>query len=221
MPLTLEQHDRLSRYLDLLIDANQTMNLTAITDRAQAELLHVADALTLLPFLPAGPHRLADVGSGGGVPGIPLAIARPDAHVLLIESTKKKAAFLRKAVEALELANVEVSDDRAEDVGRSARRESFDAVVARAVGPLERLAEYCLPLVKQGGRLMAMKGARAAEELPAATRAIRILGGDAPQVVPIDLPGTSAHVIVRIEKRGRTDARYPRPPSIAKGRPIT
>src|SRR3954451_24731421 len=89
--LSPAQHQLLARYLDLLLAANETMNLTRITDRAAAELHHVADSLTLLPFLPKGPHLLADVGTGGGVPGIPLAIARPDAQVLLIESTKKKA----------------------------------------------------------------------------------------------------------------------------------
>src|SRR5438045_9491609 len=93
MALIEPQHHALAPYLGLLLDANQRMNLTRITDRAAAEVQHVGDALTLLPFLPGRAHRLADVGSGGGVPGIPLAIARPEARVLLIESTKKKAAF--------------------------------------------------------------------------------------------------------------------------------
>ena len=87
------QHDRLSRYLDLLLETNATMNLTRITDRAAAEVQHVGDALTVLLLLPSGKITLADVGTGGGVPGIPLAIARPDVEILLIESTKKKAAF--------------------------------------------------------------------------------------------------------------------------------
>src|SRR4051812_498931 len=107
--LSSDQHALLGRCLDLLLAANETMNLTRITDRAAAEVHHVADALTLLPFLPPGPHSLADVGTGGGVPGIPLAVARPDAQVLLVESTKKKAAFLRSAVEQLGLANVKVT----------------------------------------------------------------------------------------------------------------
>src|SRR3954462_12692058 len=107
---TQKQHSLLARYLDLLLDANQRMNLTRITDRAAAEVQHVGDALTLLPHLPPAPLRLADVGSGGGVPGIPLAVARPDASVVLIESTKKKAAFLVTAVRELGLSNVTVSD---------------------------------------------------------------------------------------------------------------
>lgn len=218
--LSPDQSAQLSRYLDLLFAANQTMNLTRIVDRAEAERLHVADALTLLPFLPKGVHRLADVGSGGGVPGIPLAIARPDAALLLIESTKKKAAFLRQTIAELGLGNVTVSDQRAEEVGRSNQRETFDVAVARAVGTLDWLAEYCLPLVRKGGRVLAMKGPRVVEEIPGAKKAIKFLGGGEPQIHPVELPGADGHVIVIIPKVGWTDPRYPRPPSLAKNRPI-
>src|SRR3954451_1106157 len=101
--LSADQIARLSRYLDLLLEANQRMNLTRIADRAAAEVQHVGDALTVLPFLPKGTHELADVGSGGGVPGIPLAIARPDTRVTLLESTRKKANFLQEVVTKLSL----------------------------------------------------------------------------------------------------------------------
>ena len=215
------QHAQLTRYLDLLFEANARMNLTRITDRAQAELQHVADALTLLPHLPPDAHRLADVGSGGGVPGIPLAIARPDVTVLLIESTKKKAAFLKSAAASLKLKNVSVSEWRAEDVAHSNSRESFDVAVARAVATMDWLAEWCLPLVKKGGRMLAMKGPKVAEERPAAAKAIKLLGGGPPIVHPVDLPGTEHRVIVEIPKVGKTDARYPRPATSAKGKPIT
>jgi 16S rRNA (guanine527-N7)-methyltransferase len=128
---------QLSKYLDLLLAANETMNLTRITDRLAAEVQHVGDALTVLPFLPKAGHSLADVGTGGGVPGIPLAIARPDVRVALIEATKKKAAFLQTAVDALGLTNVRVVAERAEDAAAvSGRRESFDVVVARAVATM-------------------------------------------------------------------------------------
>jgi 16S rRNA (guanine527-N7)-methyltransferase len=146
LSLSEAQLASLARYLDLLLAGNESMNLTRIIDRAAAEVQHVADALTLLPFLPAGPFRLADVGSGGGVPGIPLAIARPDAQVLLIESTRKKANFLRQTVAGLGLANVRVTEERAEDIaevkGRDARqfREGFDIAVARAVATMVWLA---------------------------------------------------------------------------------
>ena len=207
--LSQSQHALLSRYLDLLLEANETMNLTRIDDRAQAEVGHVGDALTLLPHLPQGPHRLADVGSGGGVPGIPLAIARPDATVTLIESTQKKAAFLTRTADALGLANVRTRAERAETAARTSLRDSFDVVVARAVGPMDVLAELCLPLVKPGGRLLAMKGARIVDELPAAQRAIHQLSGGGAVVHRVQLPGTDSHVIVEVRKKGRTDDRYP------------
>ena len=220
--LSDEQLSRLSRYLDLLLAANETMNLTRITDRAAAEVRHVGDALTVLPYLPAGPCRLADVGSGGGVPGIPLAVARPDARVWLIESTKKKAAFLRDAAAALGLSNVTVSEERAEDVGQvdSDLRETFDVAVARAVATTAWLAEWCLPLVKVGGKALAMKGQKAAEELPLAVGAIKLLGGGKQVVHPVELPGTEHQVIVEIPKRGRTPPRFPRPATSAKGKPL-
>jgi 16S rRNA (guanine527-N7)-methyltransferase len=222
LTLSDPQHALLSRYLDLLLEANARMNLTGITDRAAAEVQHVGDAFTLLPHLPKEAHRLADVGTGGGVPGIPLAIARPDASVVLIESTKKKAAFLKSAVEALGLTNVSVTDLRAEDAGQSpAHRETYDVATARAVATLDWLAEWCLPLVKpKAGKVLAMKGARAAEEVPAAARAIKYLNGGDPVVHPADLPGSEHRVIVEIPKRGRTDPRYPRNATFAKGRPL-
>ena len=222
LALSGEQHARLGRYLDLLLEANTRMNLTRITDRAAAEVRHVGDALTLLTLLPTGAHRLADVGTGGGVPGIPLAIARPDAQVVLIESTKKKASFLTSAAEALGLTKVTVVDARAEDAGQSPTlRETFDVATARAVATLDWLAEWCLPLVKpKTGKVLAMKGARAAEELSAAVRAIKFLNGGEPIVHPVDLPGSEHRVIVEIPKRGRTDPRYPRPATVAKGKAL-
>src|SRR5690606_31444047 len=133
---------------------------------------------------------LADIGSGGGVPGIPVAIARPDAQVMLIESTKKKAAFLRECARELGLANVTVRDERAEEVGHSELRETFDVVTARAVGELVWLVEWGLPLVRKGGSMLAMKGQRVNEELPAAYKAIRALNGGEAEIHPVELPGT-------------------------------
>lgn len=216
--LSEPQHALLGRYLDVLLAANATMNLTRITDRAQAELLHVGGALTLLSQLPAGPHALADIGSGGGVPGIPLAIVRPDARVLLVESTKKKAAYLRRAVEALGLANVEVSDHRVEDVGRGSGRGRFDVVTARAVALLPWLVEWAVPMLKKGGVLLAMKGERAAAEVESSRRARRLLLAGPPTIVPAPLPGNDGHVIVRLAKEGPTGVGYPRSPTDAKGK---
>ena len=223
IPLTDEQHGLLHRYLDLLIEANQRMNLTRITDRAAAELNHVGDALTLLPLLPTliG-TKVADVGTGGGVPGIPLAIALPNVRVTLIESTKKKAAFLTEAVAKLGLGNVNVLASRAEEAGApdAATRESFDVAIARAVATMDWLAEWCLPLVKKGGKMLAMKGPKVNDELPVAKKAIQLCGGGEPVVHAVDLPGTEHRVIVEIQKAGRTDKRFPRDPTVAKGKAL-
>ena len=198
--LSPEQLASLHRYLDLLLEANASMNLTRIVDRSVAEVQHIGDALTLLPFVPAGPIRIADVGSGGGVPGIVLAIARPDAAVCLIESTQKKARFLQTATDELKLSNVEVLSERAEAAGRSDRRETFNVVTARAVAVMDQLAQWCLPLVRTGGKLLAMKGQRVQEELPKARKTISFLGGGKVTIHPVQLPGVDHHVIVEIHK---------------------
>jgi 16S rRNA (guanine527-N7)-methyltransferase len=196
------------------------MNLTRVADRDEAMSKHIADAMTVLPFIEADAKRLADVGSGGGVPGIPIAIARPELHVVLIESTRKKAVFLRDVARELGLLNVTVDDRRAEIVGRSEARESFDVVVVRAVATLDWLAEWCLPLVRPGGVMLAMKGPKVADEMPVATRVIGRVGGGKPVVHPVELAGTTGHVVVEIPKLKKTDPGYPRDPTVAKGKPL-
>ncbi|MDP9173450.1 MAG: 16S rRNA (guanine(527)-N(7))-methyltransferase RsmG [Planctomycetota bacterium] len=208
--LSDHQHAQLRKYLQLLFTANERMNLTRITEPAAAELLHIADALTLLPQLPPGPHRLADVGSGGGVPGIVLAIARPNASVMLIESTQKKAVFLFEAARDLGLANVTVEPIRAEAAGLNDMRETFDVAVARAVAKMNWLVEWLLPLVKPGGVMLAMKGQKAREELPEAASAIAKLGGGPALSIDANLAGQDHHVIIRIPKLRPTHPRFPR-----------
>jgi 16S rRNA (guanine527-N7)-methyltransferase len=211
---------KINQYLDLLFAANERMNLTRISDRASAELLHVGDALTLLPFLPKGECTIADVGSGGGVPGVLLAIARPDARVTLIEATRKKAAFLSTLPEGLGSPNLFIEAFRVEEVGGGLLRETFDVAVARAVATLNWLAEWMLPLVKKGGWMLAMKGPRVVEELPSGQKAMTMLGGGIAEILPADLKGNPGHVIVKVQKRSRTPSRYPRAASVAKGQAI-
>ncbi len=194
---------KLAEFLELLLAANQSMNLTRIADPAQAEIQHIGDALTLLPFLPPGPASLADIGSGGGVPGIPLAIVRPDLSVTLIESTRKKAAFLQSAAHRLHLKNLTVLAERAEAIARLSPRPAFEVVVARALAGMGQLAEWCLPLVAPGGKLLAMKGPKIAEELPQAQKTIRRLGGVKVQVHPVQLPGTEGRVVVEVHKKAK------------------
>jgi len=220
VPLSEAQDAKLERYLELLVLANQRMNLTRITDLAAARVQHIGDALTLLPHLPPNLQKLADVGSGGGVPGIPLAIVLPGVSVTLIESTRKKAVMLGDLAMRLELDNVTVLAERAEDVGLSPLRETFDVAVARAVATLDWLGEWCLPLVKKGGVMLAMKGPRVTDELPAAKKVFHHLGGGAAKVSPVELPGATGLVIVNIPKIAKTEMRYPRPATSAKGKAL-
>lgn len=162
---------RLGDYLGRLLAMNELMNLTAIKDPAEAWTRHAFDALTLLPLLAdlkAG-ARLVDVGSGGGVPAIPIAIARPDLKLTLVESTQKKAAFLTAVAKALGLGNVSVRAQRAELLGMAELRGVFDVATARAVGRIAMLTPLTAPLVKPGGRVLLVKGQRADEELEEAT----------------------------------------------------
>jgi len=174
------------------------MNLTRIDSPDAAAVQHVADALTLLPYLPPRPHRLADAGSGGGVPGIPLAIVRSDVRVTLIEATGKKARFLEQTARELRLTNIQVVNARLEDA--AGLREAFDVVVARALAPMDKLARWCLPLVRVGGALLAMKGPRAHGELAGAARTIARLGGRPAVLHPVDEPNLDGHIIAEVRK---------------------
>ena len=172
--LPADRAPRLGAYLALLIAMNEQVNLTRITEPGEAWRRHVLDALTLVPELsdvPAG-ARLLDVGSGGGVPGIPLAIARPDLRVDLLEATGKKADFLRGAARALDLP-IDVHADRAEKLATSELRGRFDVVTARAVAAIDALLGWTAPFAKEGGKLLFIKGERADEELAAARGAMK------------------------------------------------
>jgi 16S rRNA (guanine527-N7)-methyltransferase len=166
-------------HLDLLDEWNSRMNLTAIRDRPSQLTKHLLDSLTVLPYLQG--ERIADVGSGAGFPGIPLAIVEPHRHFSLIESTGKKCRFLEHVRDALELKNVEVVQSRAESYKPDVR---FDTVIARAVGPTADLVKVAGPLVVGGGRLLAMKG-----RYPEAELAARLNGWKVAAVHPLTVPG--------------------------------
>jgi 16S rRNA (guanine527-N7)-methyltransferase len=173
---------KIGDFLGRLLAMNERVNLTAIRDPADAWERHALDALTLAPHLaelrgatPKAEVRVCDIGSGGGVPALPLAIALPSVRFTLVESIKKKAHFLAETARSMGLANVDVRGVRAEDVART-ERGRFDAVTARAVARIALLAPLCAPLVRRGGRLLLIKGERAPEELEEAARALRTSG---------------------------------------------
>ena len=178
----------------------------------------IDDALVLLDHL-GDAKRLVDVGSGGGLPGLPLKIARPELAVTLVEADSGKAAFLVQACARLGLIDVEVVGRRAEEVGHDARyRESFDVAVARALAPLPVLVELCLPLVRMGGNLLAQKTDK--EEVPAAQRAIELLGGALQSVSPAPSTARATGTIVVIAKVGPTPSRYPRRSGVPARKPL-
>lgn len=211
--------ERYGAFLRLLMTANGRFNLTAIRDRESAWMRHIFDSLSLLPVIMSMERvqRMADVGSGGGLPAVPLAIALPDVRFMLIESTGKKAAFLQEAAAELGLANVEVVNDRAEVVGRDREhhRETYDIVTARAVGPLPVLLELTVPLAREGGLVLAIKGEKAAAEVEAAKAALQALHS----TVIDQLRGETGTIVV-IEKRRATPKLYPRRPGEPKRAPI-
>lgn len=173
----------------------------------------VADSLVLLDHLgPAG--SLVDVGSGGGMPGIPLALARPDLRVTLLEADRAKAAFLVRACAVLGLG-CEVVAERAEDAGRGRLRESFDLAVCRALAAMPVLAELCLPLVRVGGRLLAMKA-----EVEPAGEAIALLGGGEPRLIPAPSRARQRGMLVEVVKLRPTPGAYPRRAGVPKRRPL-
>jgi 16S rRNA (guanine527-N7)-methyltransferase len=176
--------DAAEAYVRLLLEANARLNLTRVVEPDAVARLHLLDSLAVCPLVPAAVGQALDLGSGGGVPGIVLAIARPGVHWTLVDSVRKKADALRSFVEALGLANVEVLADRAELLGRGPNRESFDLVTARACAALPVLAEYGLPLLRVGGTLIAWKGPISADELWAGAAASKLLGGGTPEERP-------------------------------------
>ena len=215
----------LRAYRDLLADATQRVNLTslrkpeAIEQRHIGESLAVARALTAAGVLPPG-ARVIDVGSGGGLPGIPIAIARPDVVVTLLEATGKKAAFLQEAVTALGLGNVQVLAARAEEAAhRPAEREAYDLAIARAVAPLLALVELALPFVRVGGALAAVKGSRAEQEIEEAAAAIRACGGGPVRKRGLDTGDPNLCLLI-IPKIVGTPAHLPRRPGMPVKRPL-
>ncbi len=220
---------------------NRKFNLTTVTRYEDVQIKHFLDSLTCLLALPIPgapshqplpdvvplsssevPLQCIDVGTGAGFPGLPVKILRPALHMTLIESSRKKAQFLRHITAVLGLTSVNVLCARAEEVGQdSLHRERYDVVLARAVADLSELAEYCLPLCRKGGTFLAQKGQAIEEELRKAQTALQLLGGQVREVKSLRLPGLSEmRSLVLINKVQTTPPKYPRRPGVPKKRPL-
>lgn len=208
---------RLSAFLERLLETNRSFNLTAVTEPELAWHKHILDSLSLVPAFVLRPdlRSVVDVGSGGGLPALPLAIALPDHRFTLLESIGKKARFLAEVSAELGLRNVQVVETRAESYGQEAGRERFDIATSRAVSRLPVLLELSLPLVRVGGLKLALKGEQAEQELTEAKRALSLLGG-----VVNGLRRTKTGTVVTIDKLHPTPAKYPRRPGEPKRAPL-
>lgn len=223
--LSDQQMQQFKDYFELLVEYNQNVNLTNITERNDVYLKHFYDSISPAFYVSElkEAKSLVDVGAGAGFPSIPLKIVNPDLQVTIVDSLNKRIIFLQKLVSQLGLTGVNLVHARAEEFGgrRSKDRESFDLATARALARLSVMSELCLPLVKIGGKLIAMKAAKAPEELTDATKAIHVLGGKVTEDFSFKLPENDEerHIIV-IEKERKTPIKYPRKAGTPNKEPI-
>ena len=226
LQLKPEQFEKFETYYHELTDWNRRINLTAITGYEDVQVNHFLDALTVAMVWQPSPGDtrpwVIDVGTGGGVPGIPLKITFPQIRLVLLEATAKKAAFLHHLQSRLKLEDVEIVVGRAEEVAHDTRyRERFNLVLSRAVAPLPTLAELTLPFCTISGSVVVHKKGDIEEEITQASRAIGTLGGKLREVKAIDLPEfPDQRRLVAIDKVSATPDKYPRRPGIPKKRPI-
>jgi 16S rRNA (guanine527-N7)-methyltransferase len=226
LALSAEQISQFQLYYEELVEWNQRINLTAITAYDEVQLRHFLDSLTLVPALEdmpwaRGDFALLDVGTGAGMPGIPMKLFLPRIRLVLLDSVAKKTAFLKHVIGKLGLEDVEIVTGRAEEIAhQSDYREKFELVVSRALSKLSTAAELTLPFCRQGGFFIAQKKGPVEEELNRAARAIDILGGKVKEVRKLDLALLEGRCLVIVEKVSLTPPRYPRRTGIPVKRPL-
>lgn len=218
LELTAETIEKIQLFIARLLEKNKVMNLTAITQEDEIADSHLLDSFLLLPYLRG--ESLIDVGSGAGFPGMLVKLLRPELKLVLLDSTKKRISFLEELIAELGLSQITAVHGRAEEVAHLPEyREKFDTAVARAVSSLDILLELCLPLVKTGGRFLAMKGKD--DELDLAAKALPVLGAGKARAEHYLLPGTDVQrSMVIVPKEKPTKQRYPRPFAAIKKLPL-
>lgn len=217
--LTEEKYQKFAIYCDFLLEYNQNVNLTAITDEDAVISAHFIDSLLGRDLIPQN-ARCADIGTGAGFPGVPLAIARDDISFLLVDSLNKRLTFLDLLAEKLDLKNVKTLHGRSEDLAHDPKlRQSFDCVVSRAVARLNVLLELDLPFVKKGGCLLAWKGPAADEELNEAKNALKVLGASFEDKIVFSFD-ENEHNIICIRQKDEISKKYPRQAGTPKKKPL-
>ena len=217
-----EQAEKFYKYMKLLIEWNEKINLTAITEENEIILKHFIDSLTVLKYINQT-DRIIDVGTGAGFPGIPIAIMMPNTKITLLDSLNKRINFLNDVIKELELKNIETIHSRSEDCGKdTSKRENYDIALARAVANLTTLSEYLLPFVKIGGKMICMKGSEVGEELKNAEFAIKELGGEITLKDEFCLPESDIKRNIIIAKKVQyTPKKYPRKAGLPAKEPIS
>ena len=211
LELTDMQLEQFYNYMNILIEWNEFMNLTGITDPKEVITKHFIDSLTVLDKIDKN-ASIIDVGTGAGFPGIPIKIVFPETRVVLLDSLNKRIKFLNEVIEKLGLKEIEAIHGRAEEYGRNKNyREKYDIAIARAVAPLNILLEYLMPFVKVNGKSLCMKGSSSEEEIKNSENAIKILGGKLIKTEDFYIPNTDMkRRIIEIEKVKETNNKYPR-----------
>ncbi|SFP90143.1 16S rRNA (guanine(527)-N(7))-methyltransferase RsmG [Salibacterium halotolerans] len=223
MYLTDEQLNQFDAYYHKLIEWNQKVNLTSLTEKADVYEKHFYDSLTPAFYYDfQHDQKLVDIGAGAGFPSLPLKIIHPHLHIVIIDSLKKRISFLEELIDELQLQQVQVLHGRAEDKAREAlHREQYDTAISRAVAKMPVLTELCLPFVKQGGRFLALKGAEGLTEKEQAGKACRALGGRWKEAAAFTLPNEeSSRYILEMEKVDAVAEKYPRKAGTPSKKPI-
>ncbi|MFU0824532.1 MAG: 16S rRNA (guanine(527)-N(7))-methyltransferase RsmG [Clostridium sp.] len=223
MELDDTKYEKFIKYKDLLKEWNQKVNLTAITEDEEIIKKHFIDCMKIFKFKPLKEaEKIIDIGTGGGFPGIPIKIMRPDIEIVLLDSLKKRINVLNDILKNIGIDDVSTVHGRAEDYAQTSEyREKFDAVVSRAVANLAALSEFCLPYVKVGGYFIAMKGPAVEDEVINAKRAIGILGGKLEDIIEVEIEDSDLnHNLVVIKKIKNTPKQYPRKAGTAAKKPL-